>query len=136
MNYAESLKEHRQSRNLSLMDIEKATGISNGSISRWENGQVIPGINFCIQLAQFYGISLDELVGLNDSPTHTNSPPVQTHHSTEISPEISQLASDKDFINAAKLYLALDEIKRIQIVSYITGIAQGAGLNIKKILGK
>ena len=48
-NFAESLKEHRLSRGLTLMNIEKATGISNANLSRWENNQTIPNIDFCIQ---------------------------------------------------------------------------------------
>ena len=58
-----NLKYHRQERNLSLLDVEKATGISNENLSRWENNKNIPNIDFCIILADFYGITLDELVG-------------------------------------------------------------------------
>ena len=32
-------------------------------ISAWENNANLPNIDFCVQLADFYGISLDELVG-------------------------------------------------------------------------
>ncbi|MDE7079935.1 MAG: helix-turn-helix domain-containing protein [Clostridia bacterium] len=62
-NYGEILKEIRLERGKTLLDIEKATGISNSNLSRWENGKVIPSILFCEQLADYYGISLDELVG-------------------------------------------------------------------------
>lgn len=62
-NYGEILKEHRIMRGKTLLDVEKATGISNANLSRWESGKVIPSITFCEQLADFYGISLDELVG-------------------------------------------------------------------------
>jgi transcriptional regulator with XRE-family HTH domain len=37
--------------------------ISHQNISRWESGQVLPSIDFCVKLADFYGITLDELVG-------------------------------------------------------------------------
>ena len=62
-NYGEVLKEHRIASGKSLNDIEKATGISNQNLSRWERGEVLPNIDFCIRLADYYGISLDELVG-------------------------------------------------------------------------
>ena len=32
-------------------------------ISYWENNNGLPSIDFCVKLADFYGISLDELVG-------------------------------------------------------------------------
>jgi len=62
-NYGEILKEHRLANGKTLMEIEKETGISNQNLSRWERGEVIPGINFCEQLADYYGITIDELIG-------------------------------------------------------------------------
>ena len=62
-NYGETLKEHRLARGVTLKDVEKATGINNGNLSRWERGEVLPNIDFCVQLADFYGVTLDELVG-------------------------------------------------------------------------
>lgn len=65
-NYGDILKGHRLARGLTLKDIEKATGINNGNLSRWERGEVLPNIDFCVQLANFYGLSVDELLGLTD----------------------------------------------------------------------
>ena len=62
-NYGELLKEIRIERGKTLKDIEKATGISNSNLSRWENNKVVPSIFFCEKLADYYGISLDEFVG-------------------------------------------------------------------------
>ena len=62
-NYGKLLKEHRVAINKTLLDVQKDTGISNVNLSRWENGKVIPSIAFCEQLADYYGISIDELVG-------------------------------------------------------------------------
>lgn len=69
-NYGEILKEHRKANGKTLLDIEKATGISNQNLSRWEQGKVIPSIAFCEILADYYGITLDELVG-RDFPQDT-----------------------------------------------------------------
>ena len=63
MSIGEELKSHRMANNLSLLELEKKTGISNQNLSRWERNLVIPSVDFCIKLADFYGISLDELVG-------------------------------------------------------------------------
>ena len=62
-NYGEILRKHRVTRVLSLKDVESKTGISNQNLSRWETGSVIPGINFCEKLADFYEITIDELIG-------------------------------------------------------------------------
>ncbi len=63
INYGKELKYHRIVRNKSLRDVEKDTGISDTNLSRWENGKVLPNINFCVILANYYEISLDELIG-------------------------------------------------------------------------
>lgn len=63
MSIGEELKNHRLANGLSLLELEKKTGISNQNLSRWERDIVIPNVEFCIKLADFYGISLDELVG-------------------------------------------------------------------------
>ncbi|MBD5132584.1 MAG: helix-turn-helix transcriptional regulator [Clostridiales bacterium] len=62
-NYGEELKYQRKRRNKTLMQVEADTGISNSNLSRWENGKVLPNIDFCVILADYYGITLDELIG-------------------------------------------------------------------------
>ena len=63
LNYGKALKECRIINGKSLLDVERDTGINNANISRWEQGKVLPNIDFCVKLADYYGISLDELVG-------------------------------------------------------------------------
>jgi len=59
----ESLREHRLVAGISTIKLAEKIGTSHQNISRWERGEVIPSIEFCVKLADFYGISLDELVG-------------------------------------------------------------------------
>lgn len=63
LEYGKALKYQRELNGKTLLDIERATGISNQNLSRWEQGKVLPNIDFCVKLADFYGISLDELIG-------------------------------------------------------------------------
>lgn len=63
LNYGENLKIQRKQYGISQLELAKRTGISQQNINRWEKGTVIPNIDFCVKLADFYGISLDELVG-------------------------------------------------------------------------
>lgn len=62
-NYGEELKFQRTKRNKTLLQVEQDTGISNANLSRWESGKVMPSIDFCVILADYYGITLDELIG-------------------------------------------------------------------------
>lgn len=45
------------------MQLAQKIGTSHQNICRWENGDVLPSIDYCVKLADFYGITLDELVG-------------------------------------------------------------------------
>lgn len=62
MDYGEALKYQRETAGLSQLELANKTGISHQNINRWEKGEVLPNIDFCVKLADFYGISLDELV--------------------------------------------------------------------------
>ena len=59
----EELKYHREKNGFSQSSLATATGISQQKISYYESGKHSIPIEFCITLADFYGISLDELVG-------------------------------------------------------------------------
>lgn len=77
MNYGESLKYQREINNLSQNELARKTGISHQNIQRWEANKVLPNIDFCVKLAEFYGITLDELVGRDFPParvTYYKSP--------------------------------------------------------------
>lgn len=63
INYGEEFKFHRQKANLSQQDLAKLINTSQQNISRWENNEVEPSISFCVALADYYGISVDELIG-------------------------------------------------------------------------
>lgn len=62
-NYGEALKYQREINGLSMLELAKKINTSHQNISRWEAGTTLPNIDFCVQLADFYGISLDELIG-------------------------------------------------------------------------
>lgn len=60
---AENIKSIREERKKSVYDIEKEIGISHQNLYKWERAQAEPSIINCIKLANYYDISLDELVG-------------------------------------------------------------------------
>lgn len=62
----EALKYQRETANLSQSQLAKLTGISQQKLSYYESGKHSPSIDDCIVLANFYGITIDELVGRKD----------------------------------------------------------------------
>lgn len=68
IKYGENLQLQRELSGLSQSELSRKTGIKQANISYWENEKKEPGILFCVKLADFYGISLDELVGRDFTP--------------------------------------------------------------------
>lgn len=63
MNYGEALKYQRELRGYSQNQLSEKTKISQQMISYWEANKGLPNIDFCVKLADFYGITVDELIG-------------------------------------------------------------------------
>ena len=59
----QALKYQREINGLSQSDLARKTGLKQQMISWWEADKGLPGIEPCIVLADFYGISLDDLLG-------------------------------------------------------------------------
>lgn len=62
MGFCESLKFLRKSKNIGQFDIAKELNISVKTISHWETGYTEPSISQLIMLADFFDVSLDDLV--------------------------------------------------------------------------
>ena len=75
-NYGEALQYQREIAGLSLIELERKVGISNQNLGRWERGEVLPNIDFCVRLAEFYGISVNELLGISAGGAVVNAAPM------------------------------------------------------------
>ncbi len=56
------LKELRSEKGLTQEQLSEMLGVSNRSISRWENGVNMPDFDLVIELANYYQISIEELL--------------------------------------------------------------------------
>lgn len=82
LKFGEALKQQREACGLSQNQLAKATGISQQNISRWEKEEKTPSIIFCAKLADFYGITLDELVGRDAAAKTSIKNSFNTFHNT------------------------------------------------------
>lgn len=60
------IKELREQFNLSQEDLAKEVDTSQRNIGRWENGENQPAYFQLVKLSDFFGCSLDFLVGRSD----------------------------------------------------------------------
>jgi len=52
----------RKKAKLTQNDLAKKLSYSNKMVSKWENGDIIPGVEILIKLTEIFNISLDDLV--------------------------------------------------------------------------
>lgn len=64
MNVLEKIKELAAQHKISLAELERRTGISSGSITKW--GKSSPSIDKIEKIARFFGVSTDYLIGMED----------------------------------------------------------------------
>ena len=62
------LRELRKARHITQIALQIATGIDQGLLSKYENGQRVPSIENLLMLADFYQVSLDYLLCRTNDP--------------------------------------------------------------------
>ncbi|MCR4787194.1 MAG: helix-turn-helix domain-containing protein [Lachnospiraceae bacterium] len=62
MSFADNLIELRKLNNLSQEDIAEKIGVSRQTLSKYETGESLPDIERCRQLADLFGVTIDDLI--------------------------------------------------------------------------
>ncbi len=64
--FAERLKELRLEKGIGQEQLAKELGVGKATISLWENALREPKLYGLITVAQYFGVSIDYLAGLED----------------------------------------------------------------------
>ena len=64
--FCERLKELRAEKGISSKELGKELHVSGSTIIRWENGVIVPSIDNLLNIAVFFKVSSDYLIGLED----------------------------------------------------------------------
>lgn len=121
----ERLKAARERRNLKQTQVMEKTGISNKTISGYENGVSEPDIGTIIVLSELYDVSIDWLCGITNNPSR-KSKAGEFLSSVDISDE-------EAFLNRKILYEGME--MTIEEKKEFFAISQGI-LSAKKALNK
>lgn len=62
MDFSEKLRELRKKKGLTQDELADAIYVSRTAISKWESGRGYPNIDSLKNIAQFFGVSVDELL--------------------------------------------------------------------------
>ena len=66
INFNERVKKLRKQKDLTQEQLAEYMGVSPQAISRWETGATCPDISALPQLAELFGITIDELLGVDE----------------------------------------------------------------------
>ncbi len=79
----ERLFELRKEKGLTQEEVAKNLGVSPQSVSKWENGLTYPDISLLPSIADFYGVSVDYLLGKDETKNRQNTNPTIHIHVQE-----------------------------------------------------
>lgn len=93
INIAENIKSLRKQRKMTQENIAEAFNVSIGAVSKWELGLSVPDICTIVDMASFFGVSVDALLGYQ---WHTND-------MDETMATLKKLRNEKRFAEAASI---------------------------------
>lgn len=66
MEFKDKIKELRTEKNLSQTELATKLKVSQSAVTKWECGRTEPTASALIKLSEFFGVSVDYLLGLSD----------------------------------------------------------------------
>ena len=75
---AEKLVELRTSKGVTQEDVAQSLSISNKTVSKWENGASTPDLPMVIELAKYYGVTTDTLLGLSEDKKQSTTEEIRS----------------------------------------------------------
>ena len=76
MAVGERISELRKRKEISQEKLAEMVGVSRQAVTKWENGNANPDTENLIRLAEIFGVSLDELCGVDsEKPKKINYAP-------------------------------------------------------------
>ena len=94
-----SLKIHeqivalRKQKGVTQSELANVLGVSNQSVSKWESGQCCPDIQLLPVLAKYFGVSIDELMGL-EAPQNSSPEELDPKNNSNINDTLLEKATE------------------------------------------
>ncbi len=64
--FGEIIKKMRTARGLNQVQLAKKLNVSKQTVSNWENNNILPSIEMLVKISQFFAVSTDYLLELDD----------------------------------------------------------------------
>ena len=70
MNIGHHILELRKQKNVTQEELATELGVTATAVSKWENGNTLPDILMLCALADYFGVTTDDLLGRNQKFVH------------------------------------------------------------------
>ena len=94
MRINEQIAALRKQKGVTQGELAQALGVTNQSVSKWESGQCCPDIQLLPEIAKYFEVSIDELMGKEC---------VKTNNKAEYEPKFANNINDPLFADAVEL---------------------------------
>ena len=131
----ENIKSCRKKMRLTQEQLAETMGVTVGTVSKWENGNCIPDINMIMDLADFFNLSMDTLVGYDLSSKKvddilTSIQEELSNHNNEVALDMAEKAARRYPLNVklllkcALIYKIMymddkDDLYRLNAIEYL-----------------
>lgn len=78
--FSENLIQLRKLNKLTQEDIAEKVGVSRQAVAKWESGETLPDIERSMQIAEIFGVSLDDLANHSSANSFGLAPPPRGKH--------------------------------------------------------
>lgn len=106
------LRELRKERKLTQAELGKHINVSKVSISGYENGERTPDTDNLARLADFFGVTIDYLLGRSDIPDKT------------VKEQAEEAYNDPDFQYAMRSLNGMDQESKEEVLNFIEYVLQ------------
>ena len=121
----ENLKKIRKENHLTQADVAKVLNITTSAYGNYELNQRSPTPEQLVQLADYYGTSVDYLLGREPTALQINNSQFVTNY--------GHLFNDDYFKRYVKIYDLLNKEQRIYLLGYVIGVTEKFGIKIEDI---
>ena len=67
-NIGANIARLRREHNMKQDELAEMLGVTPQAVSKWENGASMPDISLLPKIAQIFGVTIDDLFGVNNTP--------------------------------------------------------------------
>lgn len=128
MRIGDRIKELRTTYGITQVQLAEEAGISRSVISQYESNLVEPTATVVAKLALALNTSTDYLLGLEDDfGIKVDSKELIKRPDYDI--------TDKQLTDFMKLFKVMTEVQKAQVLGFVIGMLENAGVNVKAVLG-